>query len=680
MDYLTPNPFYQKGKQVMLRISSPATLAAALALTVALPCFAQAPTPLLTKPTDELIATLKSDAPLKDKIDACRQLAVIGNQDAVQPLVALLADEKLSHMARYALETIPDAGVDVALRRALDNLQGKELVGVIGSIGVRRDAGAIPALTRLLRSSDPLLVDAAARALGQIGTLPAAKALQDAWANLPAPRYLLLSEGLLRCAEALVAKGLSNDALAIYDSLRHAQAPHQVRAAGLRGAILNRHEAGLALLKESLVSHDFIVVDAAVRTAVEMPGIEVTRTVAAVLNDSLSSNYPLSVDHQIMLVQLLGKRGDPAASWSLFMAAQRASKPVRLAAIRALPEIADAAAVPVLVGLLNEDDTEIAETAEESLASFQCPEANAAVLKLLDSAQRSQRLTGIDLVARRRMMNCLPTLLKAAGDTDERVRQVALKRAGELGGPAELPSLLDLLASAKSSQDLSATEQAISAVCSRATDPQECTERLTSALAQADAPQKGALLRVLSAVGGPSALKAVRGAVNDSNSDVHAAAIRALGSWKTADAANDLLELAKDASNSTDRLLCLRSYLGWAANADLPAKQRLAMCQKAVGLIQQPEEKKLLLAALSDVPTTESLALITPYLDDAATKEEASAATVTIAEKLLQGRNVARTASRLVDPLQKAAQTTSNEDLAKRANALLEKAKKAGER
>ena len=46
-------------------------------------------------------------------------------------------------MARYALETIPDPSVDDALRDALGKLKGRPLLGVIGSLGVRRDAKAV---------------------------------------------------------------------------------------------------------------------------------------------------------------------------------------------------------------------------------------------------------------------------------------------------------------------------------------------------------------------------------------------------------------------------------------------------------------------------------------------------------------------------------------------------------
>jgi len=88
----------------------------------------------------------------------------------------------------------------------------------------------------------------------------------------------------------------------------------------------------------------------------------------------------------------------------------------------------------------------------------------------------------------------------------------------------------------------------------------------------------------------------------------------------------------------TERALCLRSYLGLASNPDMPAGQRLAMCREAAPLAQKPGEKKLLLSALGKVQTAESVALIAPYLDDATTKEEASAAVVAIAERLAKDK------------------------------------------
>ena len=53
-------------------------------------------------------------------------------------------------------------------------------MGVIGSLGVRRDAKAVEAIAKLLGGADAGVAQAAARALGNIGTPEAAQALDAA--------------------------------------------------------------------------------------------------------------------------------------------------------------------------------------------------------------------------------------------------------------------------------------------------------------------------------------------------------------------------------------------------------------------------------------------------------------------------------------------------------------------
>jgi HEAT repeat protein len=195
----------------------------------------------------KLIAVLKSDAPQKDKADACRELARKGTKDAVAPLAALLGDEKLAHMARYGLEPNPDPAVDEALRDALDKLNGRLLVGVIGSVGVRRDTKAVEKLITLLKDKDGQVARAAARALGRFGTPAAAKALETALADTPAGNQHGFYEGLFRCAECMAAHGQRADALAIYDRVKRSQAPPQVSDAAARKAQFLRQEQGPTL-------------------------------------------------------------------------------------------------------------------------------------------------------------------------------------------------------------------------------------------------------------------------------------------------------------------------------------------------------------------------------------------------------------------------------------------------
>jgi HEAT repeat protein len=613
---------------------------------------------------DKLIAVIKSaDATHKEKVDACRGLALIGTEEAVAPLAALLGDEKLSHMARYGLEPIQNPSVDEVFRDALGKLKGMQLVGVIGSVGVRRDAQAVPVLAKMLRDTDAEIAQAAARALGNIGNSAAASALENELKRTSGQNKLNVCEGLFRCAETAVAEGRKQQAIEIYDQLRKLDDPHQVCGGAVRGAILTRQKEGLPLLKEYLRSDSYIMFSAACQTALEMPGAEVTNTLTAELKQ-------LPADNKILVIWTLGKRGDPSAIPALSTEASAGEKSVRIAAIKAMPQIGHASAVPVLNDLLGDNDGEISQAAQDALAAIPGDEADAAVMAMLNNTETTPRLMALELIGRRRMTASVPALLKAAEGPDAKVRPAALKRVGELGSPAEFSALLELLMQYQSKSDLDAAEQALSAVCTKADNPESYTSKLTNQLAKATPAQKGALLRVLSVIGGTDALNAVREAAKDSNSQVSDAAIRVLCSWKTADAAGDLLALAKNSSNSAQKTAALRGYINLIRDESLSTEKKLQMCRQAAALIERNEEKKLLLGALSTIPSLEALSMAMAHIDEPAARDEAAFAAVAIGEQIAEQKP-----REVIDAMQKVLKATNNRNVRNRARQILDKAK-----
>ena len=82
--------------------------------------------------------------PPQDKAVPCKLLAVYGTKEAVPALAPLLLDKDLSSWARIALEAISDPPRMRLCGGALTKAQGRLLVGVINSIGVRRDGGRRP--------------------------------------------------------------------------------------------------------------------------------------------------------------------------------------------------------------------------------------------------------------------------------------------------------------------------------------------------------------------------------------------------------------------------------------------------------------------------------------------------------------------------------------------------------
>lgn len=611
--------------------------------------------------TKQLIANLKSAKSADDRTEACRQLAVVGSREAVPMLARLLADKELSHMARYALEPMPYAEVDAGFRDALKTLEGQALIGVINSIGKRGDAKAVESLAKLCQGPDSEVGSAAAIALGRIGTPVAAgilsKALQDATAGHRPALY----EALLNCAGQLAAHGNTGEASAVYDRLQAGQTPSAIRTAAARGAILTRGADGVPLLLAHLRSADPAMVSAALWVVQrELPGPQVTEALAAELPK-------LPVTPQLQLTRALCARADPAALPALRRLAAEGTRDLRVAVIRGLPQCRDSSVVPTLIEALTDADPDVAKAAQKALTSLPGKDADTRLAPMLKSAQKPQRLLAIQLVGARSCAAALPALLQAAQDSDREVRTAALKVLEKLAGPDEFPPLLELLVNATEPDDIKAIERALRAVCAKAGKPAAHAKALIAVLPQAQPPLKRAVLRLLHVVGGNTSCQVVIAATKDAHEHVRAEAFRLLGDWKTAAAAPSLLELAKTSTDATGKLLCLRGYIRLAGSAELPVERRLDMCRHAAPLVQRDEEVKLLLGMLGGLPTADALPLATPYLETPAVRDEAGAAVLAIAEKLVKGgKNKAADKA-----LQRVTQVAPDTDLARRAQALL---------
>lgn len=188
-----------------------------------------------------LIAALSGDLSNDAKGYVCRKLSVIGSPAAVPALAALLGDEANSHLARQALERISSPAAAAALRDALARLTGKLKLGVIGSLGARREASAVPTLAALLNDADTAVVRSAALALGAIGGPEAASALKQRLRSAGGNKDTVIGgaviDALLSCAESLRAVCNFAEATAIYKSLSGDGQPRLVRLAAERGLL-----------------------------------------------------------------------------------------------------------------------------------------------------------------------------------------------------------------------------------------------------------------------------------------------------------------------------------------------------------------------------------------------------------------------------------------------------------
>ncbi len=183
-----------------------------------------------------LVALLGTDISRDAKDYICRKLVVIGTAASVPELAALLVKPDHAHMARFALEQIAAPEAAQALRDAAGKTSGSVRIGILASLGARRDTASVGLLKGLLSDSDPATARAAALALGAIGSADAAAALQAAAASAGVNQMPAV-DALLHCAEAMLAHKNNSAALAIYQSLAGAEQSRLTRLAATRGIL-----------------------------------------------------------------------------------------------------------------------------------------------------------------------------------------------------------------------------------------------------------------------------------------------------------------------------------------------------------------------------------------------------------------------------------------------------------
>ena len=581
----------------------------------------------------ELIAVLRSDASPGEKAIACKKLAIDGSGESVADLAKLLADPQLSSWSRIALEAIPGTAPDEALRKASESLEGRLLVGVLNSIGVRRDANAVEALTKRLSDKDEEVASAAAVALGHIGNDAAAKSLRPLLISGPAKVRSAAAEGCVLCAEQWHSAGKSADAVALYDEVRKAELPKQRIIEATRGAILARKDEGIPLLLEQFRSTDKKMLELALFTAREFPGGEVDKVLAA----ELAKATP---ERAALMIQAMADRKETVVVSAVSKAAASGPKPVRLAAIKALSQVGDASSLTALLETAVDADEDLALAAKGTLADLPGDKVNAQIAAMLPNAKGKSYTLLIELIGQRRI-EATPALLKAIDSSDKNVRSAALIALGETVSLKNLPVLITQAISPKNADDAATAQQALKSASVRMPDREACATELTAAFDKAPAASKILLLDILGDVGGEKALKTLGTAAKSNSPQLQDAGSRVLGKWASLDAAPVLLDLAKTAPAAQFRNRALKGYISLARRFAMPDEQRADMCQKAFDLCKETTEQKLILDVCRIHPSVETLKLSIKFMKVPELKEDATQTTLLVAQKLgTKGVNV----------------------------------------
>lgn len=600
---------------------------AALLLGLVLPKPALAQQPLPAEGDEsQLLAVLNSDAELFEKAKVCQRLAIIGTSKSVPVVARLLADPNLSHYARTALESNPSSEVDKAFRDALANLKGRQLVGVINSVATRRDEMAVESLIKLAGNDDEEVAAAAISALGALATPESISAIRQALGGKPSLRATA-ADACLTAADRLLIQGKNADALKILGALRSADLPKHVNVAARFGEIRSGSQGVNELMNSYLANHDNDLFRIGLELAHNLTDPKTTGQLVKQL-DSLPSG------RQILLMQVIGNRGDASALPMVIKAAGSDDANMKIAATKVLGSLGDASVLPILLKAAMSGDETLANTARNSLTKLGGDDVDDELVRRLENSDGAQRLALVDVAGRRGINNAIPFLLAFVADDDPELRNTAIDGLGMTVGLNDFPQLVDKMLAMGSSESAKPMKEALRKACQRMGDRAAASKVLLDRTAGASASAQTELMDLLVNVGGEQALSGLQSAAESNNDSAADAATRALGKWLTPDAAPVLLELAQS-GNEKYRVRCLRGYIRIIRQFGLRAGQRLQMCKKAFAAASRDEERKLVLDTLTRFPSAQGLKMIVPHLKTPTLRAEACKSAVTIGEKIV---------------------------------------------
>jgi hypothetical protein len=540
----------------------------------------------------ELVATLRQPGVgQQTRQNICEQLGrILGPLPAGAPALAVLApmlgNPAEVNMGRLALEPVPGAAVDAAFLDALGRATGPTRLALIQSLGTRRQAGAVPALAAVLKDTDATHAEAAAHALGQIGTAEAVTALLAA-PNPVAPAVVaarLAAVGQLPAAEG-------NTILrAVLADTRIAPAH---RAAALRGLLEREPDAAATRIVEQLSGDDQVLKDVVLTALATHPA----RGLSAALAAKLSS---WDARTQQAVITALGLRGDAAALPAVSAALAHEDVGVRTAAMTALtrlpgsPELAERIARIAATAGGNE-----ASAALASLARLDGPGVSAAIVAKASDGEAALRSVYLEVIGLRNQTEALPLLFAARNDPDVNVRAAALTALTELAPADAQGALLEWTLAAADGREATRALRAFTTVSLRNPDLATRDRALVEAIARAKPEEQQRLVALLPRLPSPLTRASASRLALSADEGVAGATLAQLQRWPDATILPVYVEIALRTDRDSVRKTAIENALRLLEESrGLPPAEQSAVLAVLFGATEDTALRRTLVAAL----------------------------------------------------------------------------------
>ncbi len=556
---------------------------------------------------DELLGVLRRSTNGEARLFAAQRLAVVAGDASLAAWTNLTASAEEAHYACIALAGHPSPKAGDLLRAALPTATGLARLQIVNALGRRAEPESVSLLTPLASDPDAALANAARVALARIPGPAAAAVL----ANAP------------RLPEADLLRASCEKDLSALESLMRTGATASIRR-GAWNAMADADPAGLLpRILVALNEGDPVIAPLAAATAGRLTDPAATATLAEALPK-------LSQPARGWLTAALADLGGAPAIAALQQELTSGDTVGKLAAATALRRRGEAATAPALASALRGADEPLADALTAALIDLPPGDpADAGIRGVLHDAEAASSIRLMDVLSARNATGAMPELWTASASTNAPVATAAWKAIGRLAAPADLPRLLE------QTGKLPGAEPAAARVLGRMPEPAARARAVTTALDAATEPAaRSAFVRLLGVCAADEALARVVVALGDPDAGVRDTAARTLAAWPTAAARDPLLSLMRTPPSPGVRALALRGLVRLAAESTQSDESPRARFEPLLAAAATPDERKLILGAISASGRPELLPLLKPLLRDDAVRAEAVSARAALSHPL----------------------------------------------
>ncbi|MFH0758202.1 MAG: HEAT repeat domain-containing protein [Bacteroidota bacterium] len=561
---------------------------------------------------------LGSDATLAGKRMICRELGIIGSEASVPVLSTMLSNPGMGETALLALEKIPGADADEALRAALRQSGDQMKVTLLNSLALRKDVQAIEQIRELTGDPDRQVAGAAIAALGTIGSPACADILENLFHKSTGEQKWSVAASWLKCTD------LSGyNYLQVFES----DPPPSLKSAALKGMFVTSDEDPGDFIAGHLKNEDPAFHRQIISLVYMIPHPDK-------LGRLFSEVPSLPASSELFLLSALADVGDFSVRPEIMKAMHDGDPFIREAAIRALPGVGLASDASLLAGIAAEKRGSERETARQSLNILAAEFTNDSILAAIESTGGSVKAELILSTGERNITDALSLLFTSASGTDQAVRTESLRALGKIAPPDALPQLIGLLLNAQSRRERMEAERSVLYLIRKLPDGQDRSGEIMKVLsAGTDQASAISLISILGQISDTKDLPILLEFLASGDDEIQLATIKALSGWPDASPLPDLMHIAQSTDDQRKHTLSLRASVEvLVSDMHMPTSEKLEVIRTAWEVASNADEKKIIISGLSQIASIEAFDMALDLLSVEELRNETEAAVLTIAD------------------------------------------------